>query len=192
MKRRAHHSREPRHSAAEGEHSDGRNSLEISTLQHIQIAAEAKDRGAPFRTFFDNLHAYRVGGPYLNMNGRPVWLNSPCPHRHRDALLGAHFVSVGAMRVLAGLADEPLIKDHATPVSVLRELLIEAGCSTVNAVEALVGRFYRIGIITRCEDTRLVASGLRSRMPNGWRAGDGPFARYEAVGITAQHVRDDW
>jgi hypothetical protein len=168
------------------------NPLEVSNLKHIQIAAEAKDRGAPFRTFFDNLHAYRVGGPYLSMNGRPVWLNSPCPRRHRDALLGAHFVSVGAMRVLAGLTEEPLIKDHATPVAVLRELLIEAGYRTVKEVEALVERFYRIGIITRSEDIRLIGLGLRSRMPNGWRAGDGPFARYEAVGITAQHVREDW
>lgn len=165
------------------------NSLEISTLKHIQIATVAKDRAAPFRTFFDNLHAYRVGGPYLSMNGRPIWLNSPCPRRHRDALLGAHFVSVEAMRVITGLRDEPLVKDHATPVAVLRELLIEGECSTVDEVKTIMGGFYRIGIITRSEDNRLIAAGLRSKMPQGWMLKHGPFARYEAVGIIAQQVR---
>lgn len=167
------------------------NTLALSSLKHIQIAVEAKDRGAPFRTFFDNFFAYHVRGAHLNSNGRPIWLNNPCPRRHRDALLGAHFVSVAAMRVLAGLSEERLVKDHAIPVSVLREMLIDDNCDTLKRVQRLMSRFYRIGIITVSEDDLLVSRGFRSQMPSGWRRGDGPYARYDAVGITAQQLRDE-
>lgn len=167
------------------------NALALSTLKHLQIATEAQDRGAPFRTFFDNFYAYYVGGPFLNQSGRPHWHNNPCPRRHREALLHSHFVSVPAMRVLAGLSEERLIKDHAIPVSVLRELFLEDGCNTLERVHSLMSRFYRIGIITAFEDALLTSRGLRSRMPSGWRMSDDPFARYESVGITAQQLREE-
>lgn len=167
------------------------NGLALSTLKHIQIAVEAGDRGAPFRTFLDNFYAYYAGGPFLNRSGRPHWLNAPCPRRHRDALLHSHFVSVAAMRVLAELSDERLVKDHAIPVSVLREMLLQDGCNTLERVQSLMNRFYRIGIITASEDALLTSRGLRSRMPSGWRTSDGPFARFETVGITAQQLRED-
>lgn len=167
------------------------NALAMSTLRHIQIATEARDRAAPFRTFFDNLHAYRTGGALLSRTGKPLWFNAPCPTRDREALLSAHFVSTEAMRVIAGLSHEPLVRDHAVPVSVLRELLMNAHAPTIDLVDGYMRDFYRLGIITRSENERLNAAGLRSKMPEGWTAHDTPFARYEAAAITAKQLRAD-
>lgn len=167
------------------------NTLALSSLKHIQIATEVRDRSAPFRTFLDNFYAYHTGGSLLNRQGRPHWFNNPCPRRHREALLGLHFVSIGAMRVLAGLSDEALVRDHAVPVAVIREMLMNAHEARLEIIERYVRRFYRLGLITRGEDERLSAAGLRSTMPVGWHACDGPFARYDEASITAQQVRDE-
>lgn len=165
------------------------NSLAMSTLRHIQIATEARDRAAPFRTFFDNHFAYRSGGPFLSRTGTPLWFNAPCPKRDREALMGAHFVSAEAMRVIAGLSSEALVRDHAIPVRVLRDLLMNAHAPTIQLINGYMQDFYRLGIITRSEDQRLNAAGLRSTMPEGWTGRCSPFARYDVVGITAQQLR---
>lgn len=166
------------------------NALAISSLKHIQIAVEARDQAAPFRTFLDNFFAYYFGRPFLNQNGRPHWLNAPCPKRHRDALMNLHFISIPAMRVLAGLSDEPLVRDHAIPVAVIRDLLMNTPQPRLEVIECYVRNFYRLGLITRLEDEQLTAAGLRSRMPDGWSPHHGPFCRYNKVGIVAQQLRE--
>ncbi|MFN3725217.1 MAG: hypothetical protein ACK4SZ_02815 [Allosphingosinicella sp.] len=167
------------------------NNLALSTLRHIQIAVEARDRAAPYRTFFDNFYAYYRGGPLLNDAGRPYWFNNPCPRKHRNALASLHFVSSAASRVLAGLDTERLVRDHAIPVAVLREILMNAHPPSDEVVERYLRSFYRLGLITESEDERLSAAGLRSHMPKSWHSHDGAFARYEAVAITAHQVRDE-
>lgn len=162
--------------------------LEESYLHHILIAVEAGDLSAPYRTFFDSWFAFRLGGPFLNSNSRPQWYNNPCPEKHGEALRRAHFVSVAAARTLSGIERERLMKDHAIPVSVLRDLLLGAQPSSINEVRSLMERFYRIGIITRPEDDALCAAKLRSRMPVGWDAKSDPFARYHACDIIAQGI----
>ena len=69
---------------------------EQANLSYMMIATAMGDIAAPFRTFMDSWFAYHVGGPLLNANSRPHWLNNPCPMRHRDALLTAHWVSASA------------------------------------------------------------------------------------------------
>lgn len=167
------------------------NALALSSLRHIQIATEVRDRAAPYRTFLDNFYAYYAGGPLLNQTGRPHWFNRPCPREHRDALASAHFVSVRAMRVLAGLSRESLVRDHAIPVAVLRDMLLNAHNPSLEIIERYIRNFYRLGIVTEGEDQSLTAAGLRSSMPEGWNPHDGPFSRYDAVGITAQQVREE-
>lgn len=167
------------------------NSLAQSTLRQIQIAVEVRDYAAPFRTFFDNLFAYRHGGPLLGRNGQPRWFNAPCPRRDRDALLRCHFVSVEAMRVIAGVSEEPLLRDHAVPVSVLRDLLMNARSPTLGLVNEYTTRFYKLGVITKSEDESLTSAGFRSKMPAQWTAACSSFARYDAVGLIAQQLRDD-
>lgn len=167
------------------------SNLALSTLRHVQIAVEARDQAAPYRTFFDNFYAYFRGGPLLNQAGRPHWFNNPCPQKHRNALMTVHFVSSTAARVLAGLYTERLVRDHAIPVAVIREILMNAHRPSDELVERYLRSFYRLGLITESEDERINAAGLRSRMPENWHPHDGAFARYEAVGITAQQVRDE-
>ena len=169
------------------------NSLAQSYLQHILIATTAGDRSAPFRTFFDNWFAFKVAGPFLNTNSRPHWFNNPCPDKHGAALSRAHFVSAGAARTLAGIERQRLVKDHAIPVTVLRELLIRSEPESLSDVHAMMLDYYRIGIITQGEDELLRQAGLKSSMPDAWLVGDDPFARYRAVGILSQDLgRQGW
>ncbi|NJC05766.1 hypothetical protein GGQ97_001559 [Sphingomonas kaistensis] len=81
--------------------------------------------------------------------------------------------------------------DHAVPVKVLRELLLNASKPTLEIIDSYMRSLYRLGAITRSEDGRLNDAGLRSRMPEGWTAQCSPYARYEAAGITAQQLRSD-
>jgi hypothetical protein len=167
------------------------NRLEESYLKHILTAVEVRDSSAPFRTFLDNWYAFREGGPFLNRRSRPHWFNNPCPDRHGQALGLAHFISIDAARTLGGLERSRLIKDHAIPVAVLRDMLFDEQPESINEVRAFLIRHYRFGIITSDEDAKLTSAGLRSRMPAGWSTADGPFARYEMVGIIAQDRGSD-
>lgn len=162
------------------------NPLAHSYVQHIFIAIQAGDRSAPFRTFFDNWFAFQTAGPFLNQNSRPHWFNNPCPDKHGSALKNCHFISCTAARVLAGLSSERLVKDHCVPVSVLREIIFDSHARTTEDVEQLMLRFYRVGVITKEEDDQLTANGMRSAMPDGWTAGDNPFARYSCIGVMGQ------
>lgn len=166
------------------------NPLEFSYLEHILIAITAEDRSAPYRTFFDNWFAFKIGGPFLNRNSRPNWHNNPCPDRHGEALKSAHFLSSKAARTLSGVERQRLVKDHAIPVAVLREMLIDQQPSSIAEVEQLMLRYYRIGVITQRENEQLRASGLNSEMPRGWTTGHDPFARYAQVGIISQDINE--
>ena len=162
------------------------NVLEESYLERILVSVAVRDFSAPFRTDFDNWFAFKEGGPFLNANSRPHWHNNPCPDKHGAALRRAHFVSHAAARTLAGVTRERVMKDHAIPVSVLRDILFEEQPRTIEEVRSFMLRYYCFGIITEEEDAELNRAGLRSRMPDGWTPKDGPFARYEKVGIVAQ------
>lgn len=162
------------------------NSFETACLEYLLIAIREKDHSFPFRTVLDNWFAFREGGPFLNGNSRPHWFNNPCPDKHGQALSRAHFVSTAAARTLCGFARERLMKDHAVPVAVLRDMLFDGQLQSIDEVRAFLLRHYRFGIITEEQDSSLNRAGLRSRMPDGWTVNDSPFARYEKVGIVAQ------
>lgn len=56
--------------------------LADSYLDHIQIAVEAQDRGAPFRDFLDNWNAFNAQHEHHRSRGdRPRWFNNPS-HSH--------------------------------------------------------------------------------------------------------------
>jgi hypothetical protein len=162
------------------------NPIEESYLKRILASVAVNDFSAPFRTDFDNWFAFKEGGAFLNANSRPHWHNNPCPDKHGAALRRAHFVSHAAARTLGGVTRERLMKDHAIPVSVLRDMLFEEQPRSTEEVRAFMLRYYCFGIITEEEDAELNRAGLRSRMPDGWTPNDSPFARYEKVGIVAQ------
>ncbi len=162
------------------------NALEESYLKRILASVEVHDSSAPYRTDFDNWFAFREGGPFLNGNSRPHWYNNPCPDKHGEALRRAHFVSTAAARTLGGITRERLMKDHAIPVAVLRDMLFEMQPGSSGELREIMLKHYRFGIISYDEDRRLNEAGLRSRMPHGRQRGDSPFARYQSAGIVTQ------
>ena len=80
----------------------------------------------------------------------------------------------------------PFIYEHAVPAGVLRAELLGASGDDQRVLEVLMGAG-PVAALLRTEDERLRAAGLGSRMPEGWRVGDDPLARYHAVGIRIGH-----
>ena len=70
--------------------------------------------------------------------------------------------------------------DHAIPVNVLFDLFWRA--ETAGDMQAVIDA-YAVAVITREENMRLNAAGLRSGMPDGWKSGDKPRARWNTVGM---------
>lgn len=77
-------------------------------------------------------------------------------------------------------SDSTVTVDHAIPVSILFDPFWHA--DTSDAMRAVIDA-YTVAVITRDENDRLNAAGLRQAMPIGWRFGDNPLARWKAVGI---------
>lgn len=75
-----------------------------------------------------------------------------------------------------------LVYDHAIPfIYTLNEMLALPDV-TPNSVRAVLEKFDVMVLITREEDARLNASGLKQKMPADWDGVDS-LARYKAVGI---------
>ena len=160
-------------------------------LRHIQIFLEAKEyeTGGPFRTFIDNWFQLKVGGVFLNRNGRPIWFNNPTKAKHFDALLSMDFISENALKVLEGLSDERLVKDHSIPVAVIRDILIDQKDKSLLKIEETLLDNYRLGVITKTDDNELNKQGLRAKMPSNWHVGDNQFARYAKIGLQNKHPK---
>lgn len=124
--------------------------------------------GHLFRTFVDNWFAYSHGNHMLNSKGRPKWFNNPDPIKEREALLSMHFVSADAKKVLNGELEDRLVKDHAIPIRVLRELIHEMPDQSISSIKTFLMENYRLGVVTKSEDKRLNKNGLRSVMPKDW------------------------
>ena len=73
--------------------------------------------------------------------------------------------------------------EHAVPIRILFERFLEA--EEASRMRRVL-ETYRVAVVTREEDARLRAAGLTSSMPSGWRWGDCPNARWEAVGIVVE------
>ena len=53
---------------------------------------------------------------------------------------------------------------------------------TIESLEESLWRLFRVRLVTKAEDRRLVEAGLRFKMPEDWN-GEDPWARYRAVEI---------
>jgi hypothetical protein len=80
----------------------------------------------------------------------------------------------------------PFIYEHAVPAGVLRAELLRTSGDDQRILEILKDAG-PVAVLLRTEDQLLRAAGLGSRMPDGWRIGDDPLARYQAVGIRVGH-----
>ena len=179
--------------------SDRLNMLADSYLDHIRIAVEAQDRGAPFRDFVDNWNAFRSQhGHHRSRADRPRWFNNPSALARMQMLDALDFRSAGAGAILEEAARDPatyrrryqardqevkLIVDHMVPISVIVRPLFAGDVElTRTGIGAHLIGWYRLGLLSHDEDARLNAKGLRSEMPADWD-GKNLFARYDMVGI---------
>lgn len=70
--------------------------------------------------------------------------------------------------------------EHAIPINVLFSAFWDA--RTRNEMQAVIDA-YAVAVVTKQEDERLTALGLRKAMPVGWRFGDDPLARWNKANI---------
>lgn len=83
--------------------------------------------------------------------------------------------------------ENPFIYEHAIPATTIREALL-TGPRTEASVRRTLQAAGPVAVLLRTEDARLKRSGLNAKMPGGWKLGDDPVARYEAVGIVLSDV----
>ena len=162
--------------------------MEATYLKYLQIYHQSKDdNGSLFRTLVDNWFGYAKAGPFLSKNDKPRWFNNPDPVKNRDALLAMDFVSCRAFRVIEGLQEDNLVKDHAIPIKVLRSSFKNLQEPSASDIENFLNENYRLGVITKFEDKLLNQKKLRSKMPDSWDNIDWQ-ARYVEAGIE-RHIR---
>lgn len=179
--------------------SDRLKVLADSYLDHIRIAVEAQDRGAPFRDFLDNWNAFNAQHEHHRSRGdRPRWFNNPSALARVQMLDALDFRSVGAGAILEDAVRDPatyrrryaardrdvkLIVDHAVPIGVIVAALFAGDVElTRDGIRSHLVAAYRLGLLCHAENARLDAMGLRSAMPAEWD-GKNLFARYAAARI---------
>ena len=163
--------------------------IKNSYLEHIKICIDSDAWGAGLlRSFIDYWFAYHKQGPFLNSNNNPTWHNNPSSVKDKDALLGMHFISDMAFDVIEQGSEVRLIKEHSIPVHVIQKILIQQNPKTIDDIENILLRFYRLGVLTKDEDDILRSKGLNSKMPTSWDLNDNAFSRYEVAGIKGKLI----
>lgn len=154
-------------------------------LKHIQIYLESGSSNKHLlRCFLDDWFAYKNKGPFINRNGNPRWFNNPCPNKNRDALLSMHFISNSAIKTISGEENSRLVKEHSIPITVLYDILKSIDNPNVITIHETLNKFYRLGVLTKDEDSEITRLGYKSKMPKKWNKGDDPFIRYKEAKIT--------
>ena len=67
-------------------------------------------------------------------------------------------------------------------------MLIQQNPKTIDDIENILLRFYRLGVLTKDEDDILRLKGLNSKMPTSWDFNDNVFSRYEVAGIKGKLI----
>lgn len=181
--------------------------LADSYLDHIRIAVEAGDAGAPFRDFVDNWAAFASEADHhRNTRDRVIWFNNPHAIIRRAMLLSLPFRSVGADEILQYAVAHPdeyrerrkakdkavkLIIDHTVPLAVIVGQLFEVSADlSREGIRTHLKRFYCLGLLSDADDAKLNRLGFRSRMPPGWDGQD-LTVRYRTARIAAVYLPQD-
>ena len=82
----------------------------------------------------------------------------------------------------------PFIYEHSVPAGLIRKALLE-GQRTEDDVAFALQSAGQVVVLLRAEDSLLKDAVLSARMPAGWKLGDNPLARYQAVGTTLSAQR---
>ena len=72
--------------------------------------------------------------------------------------------------------------EHQVPLSKIKSLIADSKFDPA-AVKEILSKYFQVVWITLAEDEALRKNGLNSKMPDGWKIGDDPAARYHKVGI---------
>lgn len=103
-----------------------------------------------------------------------------------------HYISSEALGVVQGGAKRvPLVKDHAVPVSVLRDYLLEEAVVSESAIQEFLVKNYKLGVITKDDDLQIVSSKLRCGIGNA--SLDDLYdasSRYTRAGLTVHLCSD--
>ena len=174
------------------------NRIKNSFLEHIVIYYNSGFKPKSLlRSFVDNWYAYDKacnGIPYfLNSNGNPIWFNNPHSVKHKNALLEMDFISEGAKELIFSTnksklhenKDSRLIKEHAIPIAYLFDLLAKEADLNTESVEAILLKYYKLGVLTKAEDDLLNKAKIRSKMPSNWDK-ENVFSRYDVIGLKNQ------
>ena len=83
-----------------------------------------------------------------------------------------------------------LVMEHSQPVGLVLRNLVEGTTTTANEIaEILRSSLGVFVVVSRAEDQSINAAGFRQRMPQGWKPGDDPMARYRAAGLDVAGFR---
>ena len=173
--------------------------LATSRLEHVLIALRDGDRAYNIRDVLDPWWCFERGPPFVaaRRDGgyTDIQFNKPCAWEWRDVLGKFDGISSGAARIrdlgeearIVDRKDHPkdlsLIVEHSVPLSVIsKQLWTEPHLWTVERLAQFLRRTFRRSVISYADDDLLRKKKLSSRMPDGWRFGGDPFARYHEAG----------
>lgn len=127
----------------------------------------------------------RAGASHRTVRAAIDWFwDKPRGVRQGHRNYSPHALWSPAARELSLGGSRDVVSDHVMPskmqVIELREMVASAGSvSSQQIAEFLHATAW--AIITKEEDAALTSAKLRSSMPEGWKPGDSPWARYEAT-----------
>lgn len=78
--------------------------------------------------------------------------------------------------------------EHRIPLSKIKSLIADCDFDPLQS-EKILEDYFQIVWITNEEDDSLKRHGLNSRMPEGWKNGDDPDARYQKAGIRVNYEK---
>tara|TARA_Y100000310_G_scaffold318210_1_gene372003 strand:- start:279 stop:803 length:525 start_codon:yes stop_codon:yes gene_type:complete len=78
--------------------------------------------------------------------------------------------------------------EHRVPLSKIKLLIAECDFDPFRT-EKILEDYFQVVWITNEEDEFLKECGLNSRMPEGWKVGDDPDARYQKAGIQVNYKK---
>ncbi|MDG1416424.1 MAG: hypothetical protein P8P99_01335 [Maricaulis sp.] len=161
-------------------------------LNYIQVFAEARDLNCSLlRNTAEGWFCHTTQGPFITKTGRPKWLNKPFANGNDAMVRQCHYISREAEIVVdRGIPSGDIIIDHAIPLAVLRVRLWDLDDKSPTSIAHLLRQEYKLGVITREEDSRLTKMNLRSKLPDNAKPEDA-LARYSAAGIVMKCQRKD-
>ena len=113
--------------------------------------------------------------------GDPTRVYSQYVRYALDEVKGLNFCT---SKEAKGLKRKEVTHEHVIPHSIVMNKLLSLDSLTNENIMSILQKYYVICAVTKEEDKRLNAAGLKSKMPDGWdETNDNVFARYESVGI---------